>query len=123
MDMNTEVLNSLQGETLAYIDESPDQVLLTTVSGREFQVYHRQDCCESVGIEDTEGNWHDLVGKPLLSVDEECEDASDRSSDSATATRLTFKVDGATVINKWIGESNGYYSESITIEEICKKGK
>lgn len=110
-------ISSLQGETLSYVDQSDDQILLTTKSGRKIMIYHEQDCCESVRIEDTEGNWKDLIGRVLLYVGEDTDDV-ELDWGSGTKTTFTFKVDGDTVISRWIGESNGYYSEKVDIKEL-----
>lgn len=115
-------LNSLVGEVLTYIDtDGKGEIMLTTESGRKIRIYHEQDCCESVRIEDTEGNWHNLIGKVIVEVNYDIDPSGapmPEYPDSWTRTNLTFKVNDATVISKWIGESNGYYSESVDIEEI-----
>jgi hypothetical protein len=122
-------IESLVGEKLAYIDAGDagdDEILLTTESGRRIQIYHSQDCCESVRILDTSGNWHELIGKVIIEATKEVVDDADRPdcvcgySDSWTRTDLTFRVDDATVISRWIGESNGYYSESVDLAELTK---
>jgi hypothetical protein len=118
-------VSSLVGEVLTYIDtdEKNDEIMLTTASGRKIRIYHSQDCCESVRIEDTQGNWHDLVGKVIVEASEDVQPSGDpppEYPDSWTRTALTFRVDGATVISRWIGESNGYYSESVDIEDVTK---
>jgi hypothetical protein len=96
--------------------------MLTTASGRKIWIHHDQDCCESVRIEDTQGNWHELIGKVIVEASEDVRSSGPRCSESWTRTTLTFRVDGATVISRWIGESNGYYSESVDIEELTKRG-
>ena len=116
---------SLVGEVLTHIDtdEKNNEVLLTTASGRQIKIFHSQDCCESVYIEDTEGNWHELIGKVLVEAKHEESSEGDppqEYAESWTRTSLTFKVDGATVISKWIGESNGYYSESVDLEDVTR---
>lgn len=116
-------IETLAGETLTHIDvdEKENVILLTTESGRQVRIEHDQDCCESVYIEDTEGDWRELIGKPIIAATEEIIPGGDpppQYPDSWTRTNLTFKVDGATVINRWIGESNGYYSETVDIKEI-----
>ena len=116
---------SLAGEVLKYIDIDPekDEILLTTESGRQILIHHVQDCYESVAIEGTDGEWRELVGKPLVEVtQEETEGGEPPSeySESWTRTTLMFKVNDATVISRWIGESNGYYSESVDICELTR---
>lgn len=115
-------INELVGETLAFIDASEGEILLTTQSGRRIRIHHEQDCCETVRVEDTQGNWHDLIGKVIIEATEDVQPQGDpppEYQDSWTRTTLIFKVDDATVISKWIGESNGYYSESVDIEELA----
>jgi len=116
-------IKDLVGETLAFIDadDKGEEVMLTTQSGRRIRIYHMQDCCEYVRVEDTQGNWHDLVGKVITEATKGVNPEGDPTPgcpDSGTRTTLTFRVDDATVISKWIGESNGYYSESVDIEEL-----
>ena len=111
-------LSSLVGEILTNIDVSDDTVMMTTKSGRQIMLYHSQGCCESVSILSTDGEWRELIGKPLLIVEEEIDGSAACDYGSKTETTFTFGVDGATVINRWIGESNGYYSESVDIKEI-----
>jgi len=109
----------LIGETLAFIDVGGDEIQLTTASGRIIKIMHYQNCCESVSIQDTKGDWHSLVGKVLTEVTHDEEDGN--TGESSTLTTLTFKAGDETVINRWIGESNGYYSESVSLEELAKK--
>lgn len=112
-------MRSLVGETLVSIDVSDDSILLKTESGREILLEHRQDCCESVGILDTNGEWKNLIGRPLLEFSHD-EDDWPEASESGTLTTFTFRVNDATVINRWVGESNGYYSESVDLREITR---
>jgi hypothetical protein len=119
-------INSLVGEVLTHVDEFDDEILLTCQSGRKIKIFHSQDCCESVGIVDMEGNWKDLIGKIIVDASEEIVDSDNCNiddlgiahSESWTRTNVVFRVDGATVISKWVGDSNGYYSESVDFAEI-----
>lgn len=117
-------LSSLVGEVLTHIDADGDEeIMLTTASGRKIHIYHMQSCCESVRIEDTQGKWHELIGKVIVEASEDVRSSGGpQCPESWTRTTLTFRVDGATVISRWIGESNGYYSESVDIEELTKRG-
>lgn len=111
---------NLIGEILTHIDTNGnDEIVLTTQSGRRIKIYHSQNCCETVCIEDTVGDFEQLLFKPLISITHEEECSNDQEYyESCTKTDITFKVNDATVISKWIGTSNGYYSESVHWEEL-----
>lgn len=116
-------IDVLVSEVLTHIDtdEKNSETILTTESGKIVKIFHVQDCCETVSIEDTEGDWHKLVGKVIVeaSKDEVPQgDPPPEYPDSWTRTTLKFRVDGETVISRWIGESNGYYSESVDTEDV-----
>lgn len=117
-------IDSLVGEVLTHIDtdEENNEIMLTTQSGRIIKIYHRQDCCESVDIAGLDGDWQQLVGKVIIEATHD-EVESDVEYGSKTDTTLKFRVNDATVISRWIGESNGYYSESVDLEDVTKKSQ
>ena len=108
------------GEVLTNVDigDRDEGVLFTCQSGKQFRMYHDQDCCESVGIEDQSGDFHKLIGKKLVYVGETDGKSGENDYGTFTDTEYTFKVDDHTVIVKWHGESNGYYSESVCLVEL-----
>jgi hypothetical protein len=117
--------SDLVGEVLEAvdIDGGENQILLTTRSGRRFMVYHEQDCCESVRMVGQDGSFDKLIGKPIVEARGSAVDTSEEATDSSqTTTTLVFRVDDQTVISRWIGDSNGYYSESVDIAELINGG-
>jgi hypothetical protein len=114
----------LIGKTVTNIDVCEDTIKISCDDGSEYMYYHDQDCCECVYIYDIKGDLHSLVGKKLILVDhEETDDLDDMEYepyDSYTITKITFKTDKDTVISRWIGDSNGYYSERVDLAEITK---
>jgi len=97
-------------------------------SGKEFRMYHDQDCdqCEIVSIEDINGDLDDLIGVPLLQAEEVTshenpEGITKKDQDSFTWTFYKFATIKGYVTIRWYGASNGWYSESITIEQINYK--
>ena len=94
---------------------------------RSYRFYHDQDCCEEVLINDICGDLSDLENSPILQAEEvsnyETEDKPDGhcpgSSDSFTWTFYKFSTIKGSVTVRWLGESNGYYSESVDFEEIA----
>ena len=117
--------SALVGEVLdsVDIDREENQILLTTRSGRRFVVYHEQDCCETVAISGQDGSFDKLIGKPIVEARDIAVDTSEEAIDSSqTTTILVFRVDDQTVISRWVGDSNGYYSESVDIAELISEG-
>lgn len=89
--------------------------------GTIYRFYHQQDCCENVRITDIIGDLSDLVGHPILIAEEvSSEGYSDPRTEpsqyghsSETWTFYRFATVKGTVTVRWLGESNGYYSESV----------
>ena len=82
-----------------------------------FVFFHTQDCCESVDINDITGDLEDLVGEPLL-IAEEVSGATEPDEEhyeSYTYTFYKFATRKGYVDVRWLGESNGYYSEGVSL--------
>lgn len=78
---------------------------------------HHQDCCESVWIEDVNGDLEDLVGTQLLISEKSVSNHNSRDGDfSETWTFYRFASFNGFVDVRWCGRSNGYYSESVNFE-------
>ena len=118
-------IEELLGKTLIKIEvnryiEDEDEILFHTSDGAIYKQYHDQDCCESVSIEDINGDLDDLIGVPLLQSEESTSDARKNKddNDSATWTFYKFATIKGYVTIRWYGYSNGYYSESACISKI-----
>jgi hypothetical protein len=111
----------LQGRTLSKVLKLDDYELRFHLTEDHYvRMYHMQDCCESVYIEDIVGDLDDLVGTPLLLVEEvsNYDGESKEYSESETWTYYRFRTIKGSVDIRWYGESNGYYSESVDIEIV-----
>ena len=89
-------------------------------STERYTFYHSQDCCESVSIDDIVGDLQDLVGEPLL-IAEEVSGQTEPDvyhGESYTYTFYKFATRRGYVDVRWLGESNGYYSESVDLSHI-----
>ena len=81
-----------------------------------YRLWHDQDCCESVSIYEVHGDPQDLVGTPILLAEEiegECLEPPP-NADSYTWTFYKLATIKGYVTIRWLGESNGYYSESVS---------
>lgn len=111
----------LLGETLTQVnvDDVRDVITFTTSKGKIYQMYHDQDCCEHVSIDDVNGDINDLIGNPILFAEE----VTNRTpielyEDSVTWTFYKLATVKGWVDIRWYGSSNGYYSESVYFEEV-----
>ena len=94
-----------------------DEMLFETAQGERFMFAHQQDCCETVRINDITGDLEDLVGAPLL-ISEEVKGATEPDAEhyeSYSYTFYKFATRKGYVDVRWLGESNGYYSEGVDL--------
>lgn len=109
-DMVGKVFTSVRGE-------AGDDTLVFENNTERFVFFHDQDCCESVDINDIVGDLQDLVGEPLLIAEEVSnEDGPEPEyADSYTWTFYKFATRKGYVDVRWLGQSNGYYSEGVSL--------
>lgn len=116
-------VEELLGKTLlgVEVDRGEDSEIHFHVdNGDTYVMYHEQDCCESVEIEDINGDISDLIGTPILMA-EEVSQEGESDWGSATWTFYKFATIKGTVVIRWFGESNGYYSESVDFVKLNKE--
>lgn len=99
-----------------------DEILFACSDGSIFRMYHYQDCCESVEIEDICGDIADLLNTPITMAEDisnECTaDPGPSVDDSYTWTWYKLATVKGYVTLRWLGQSNGYYSERVDFEEL-----
>ena len=113
---------NLRGKVLTKVtglEKDSDVVTFEAEDGSVYEMYHEQDCCESVSIEDVCGDVDDLIGSEILLAEEvvsdEWPEGVEKSEwvDSFTWTFYKLATRKGFVDIRWYGESNGYYSESV----------
>lgn len=110
---------TLLGKTLTKIEGKvyDKEIIFTTTDGEKYKLYHEQDCCESVNVEEIAGDLNDLINSPILQADEE---TSEKEENHGHSTWTFYRISTAKgqVVIRWLGESNGYYSESVEFAQI-----
>lgn len=135
---NMAEFNDLVGKVLTEIKKSDDELIFVVNDGTEYKMYHSQDCCESVSIENINGNLEDLIGSPILLAEEtssteptaeqiaekekekleQGDDYYDYGNDSFTWTFYKLATVNGYVDIRWYGSSNGYYSERVDFIQV-----
>src|SRR5690625_1026902 len=117
--LNHENVNVLLGKTIEIIrNNDNEELIFDTTSGESYKMYHEQDCCESVYIEEIIGNLDDLLGSPITMAEEVVQDGEGSDWGTSTWTFYKFATNKGYVTIRWLGESNGYYSESVSFRKI-----
>lgn len=99
-------------------ESGDDKIVFSFSDGTAGTFLHHQDCCENVSVEDINGDWSDLIGSPIIVADERVstgEVVDDGWSDSTTWTFYTFRTIKGSVDVRWLGTSNGHYSERVDL--------
>src|SRR5690242_1197307 len=114
----TEV-NELIGKTMtSVVNTNNEELVFTTNDGKKYKLFHEQDCCEYVTIEDIAGDLDDLIGSPMLIAEEVSNKQRETDDGSETWTFYKFATIKGYIIVRWYGSSNGYYSESVDFVRI-----
>ena len=107
--------------TATNVEHGDSAYTFTLSDGSVVSFEHDQDCCEHVRVYAVNGDPKQLLNKQIAFAEED--NPSDHpsvegvsGSDSHTITVFTLKaVDGSELEIVWLGESNGYYDESVRV--------
>ena len=117
-------VSELIGRTLVKVEAcGHESVEFIADDGTQWIMFHEQDCCEQVELDDIVGDLSDLVGAPIIMA----EVASNRDGlkdddpyDTCTWTFFKFATINGYVTLRWYGQSNGYYSEAVDFFRLEK---
>ena len=115
------LLDKILGKTFSSVQQKGDAILFQ--GEKSYSLHHDQDCCEIVEIEDICGDLRSLENTPILNAYSETggnlppkKDTSALESYTWTFFRI-FTAKG-TVVIRFYGTSNGYYSEGADFYEM-----
>ena len=109
------MINYLVGKVCIKVSQiGDDELRFYLNNGKVLTMYHEQDCCERVSIEDICGDLYDLCNTPILKAEKSSE-VGNNGDDSETWTFYKFATIKGYVDIRWYGTSNGYYSEEVDI--------
>ena len=112
-------ISDLLGDVIIRVTKTEYEIEFLCISGKKYKIHHKQDCCESVYIKDITGDLQDLLDFEVLVAEEVSRQAnSDECSECGTWTFYKLATIKANVTISWLGESNGYYSESVDFIDI-----
>lgn len=94
-----------------------EQICFIAEDGSEYVMYHSQNCCEEVSVEDVECDVEDFEGAVVLSFEESTAQEEDEEW-RCTWTFYTIDTTKGRLWIRWNGESNGHYSERVSFVEI-----
>lgn len=142
----THEIEKLLGKTLETVKVIDDEeIIFTTDTNEVYRMYHCQDCCESVYVDDIIGDLDDLTYSPILEAREATNrgrvdesfwaeyynpedfvlqkmagfpDLERNRDESETWTFYILTTNKGSVTIRWYGTSSGYYSESVDFERV-----
>lgn len=117
------------GKTFTNVEHLPyghvadsDAIVFTVSEDEKYAMFYVQECCANCSVEDICGELDDLVDSPIVRAEENTNEeefpARSSSDESFTWTFYRIGTRKGTVVIRWYGSSNGYYSESASFGRI-----
>lgn len=110
------------GKTLTSVEglkKHNSEIRFHTADSSTYIMYHAQDCCECVYLEDIDCDIEDFNGAVILSFDE-YHASNETEHGSITYTFYTIETSKGRIWLRWNGSSNGFYSEAVNFYKIVK---
>jgi hypothetical protein len=118
--------SSLKGKIITAITgcrKGSEEIRFVTSDGETFRMFHWQDCCESVTVEDVVGDVEDLLNSPIVRAEERSngvQDVEDGYGDVEQWTFYELATNKGSMTLRWYGTSNGYYGTGVSFEAVVE---
>lgn len=125
--MKVNTYTEFSGKTIQEIrgcKKHSDEVTIIFTDGSCLKFYHQQSCCETVLLEDFDIIPEWLVDSNIISVEERISRSGEGVkplndwAESYTWSFYVIKTSSSTMVLRWYGESNGWYSEEVDIDYL-----
>ena len=125
--MKVNTYTEFSGKTIQEIrgcKKHSDEVTIMFTDGSCLKFYHRQDCCETVELEDCDIIPEWLIDSKIISIEERISRSGEgvkplnSCAASYTWSFYVIKTSSSTLVLRWYGESNGWYSETVDIDYL-----
>jgi len=113
-------ISELKGKIVDHIMSSSDEIQFHMSDGDIYYMWHEQDCCEDVTVEEIIGDLNDLTNSPILEAEKTSnEEKTDWDGDKEWTFYKFGTIKGHVTI-RWYGESNGYYATDVSFRKNTK---
>ena len=118
--MSSADLRELIGKKIVKVEgaQGDGELILHTRQGERFRFYHEQDCCEGFVLAEVVGDLDDLLWGVIMYADVVSSDShpAPQYAESYTWTFYRLRSFKGEVVLRFLGTSNGYYSERCNTE-------
>lgn len=109
---------------VAPISQYDDAVFITMNNGDQYVLWHEQNCCENVSLEEVIGDIEDLIDSMIIKAElvvshpAHPPEQEEWEIESRTWSFYKIQTHKGEVVFRWHGSSNGYYSETVSFSKL-----
>ncbi|NDF92783.1 MAG: hypothetical protein EB115_12595 [Betaproteobacteria bacterium] len=112
---STDIL-SILNRTFVKVENLDDHcVRFTAADGYMVEMFHSQECCEDVYLEDVVGDLSDLENSEIVRAEKTDREIEDSEYGIKGWTFYNISTVKGSVTLRWCGSSNGYYSVDVGV--------
>ena len=104
----------------SYDPDRVSRIYFYCESGDVYEMYHNQDCCEDVYLEEGKEDLGKLLGEEILTaeVSTNCDGLNGIHYEKELWTYYKFTTSKGYIDLRWFGKSDGYYAVDVNIRQL-----